>query len=242
MIKKVILREHEYLEFYFEDLGMSQSKYIRLYDLKGCLRCLEPNVNPIIGFCNKCLNERSFNRVISLGIYTAYGSYQKKFGRERWSNLCHYIIYMKPVKPAKTPFCDIKTKETYGQITARLLEWLLHEKRIDLNEYKTIIPIPSYYAENQIDYFGIPLSNILDISYESKSLIRKSPDEKIFEISPNHANLENKSVILLDDVYTAGETKEICSNLLRNIGINYIIILVLARTVEIIWWGNDDIG
>lgn len=221
---------------------MKTLDHMRLYDLAGCRVCLEPNLKPNEQVCFRCKDGRSFERLLSLGIYVTYPSYQELFGRHRFHYIGHQIRYMKPYKSGRIRLCSIQEKERIGEITARLLAWLIREKGVDLTEYKTIIPVPSYYEENQVNYFGVPLSSLLNINYEPNSLIRTSPMKKTYKVSTSPAGLKNQSVILLDDVYKRGETKDKCSNLLKTLGVTKILVVVLGRTVNKEWWGDDDFG
>ncbi len=243
MIKKVIKDGNEYLEYKFEDLGMKKQNELRLYDLNGCKICLEPNIkHGTESICRRCVNGRSFDKLYSLGIYTRYESYSNKFGRGKWSNICSKIRCMKPDKPNRKPTCNKEQKKRIGEIVGRLFAWWILDKKIEIEKYKTCIPVPSFYPKNQMNYFGFPFTDSLKIIFKHDVLKRISPSEKDYAIATNSGDLEDEYVILLDDVYKRGETKEKCSKLLKGLGVAKVLVLVLARTVEIGWWGNKHLG
>lgn len=113
-----------------------------------------------------------------------------------------------------------------------------------------IIPVPLHKAKerkrgyNQLTTFGKSLGNILQIDYKERLLVRTSSSEtqtfknKIERFSNattrfkvlNSKTLENKHILLIDDVITTGATLEACCVELQEIKGVKISIVTMAFT------------
>ena len=74
------------------------------------------------------------------------------------------------------------------------------------------------------------LSKVVNTTTQSKlgGKARQSNIQHAFFIK-NDVKVEDKKVILLDDIYTTGATSEECSRVLKDAGATEILILVLAK-------------
>lgn len=118
-----------------------------------------------------------------------------------------------------------------------------------LKEYDMIIPVPMHKQKmakrgyNQTELIADELSKMLKIPARKDILskvvntttqsklggkARQSNIQHAFFIK-NDVKVEDKKVILLDDIYTTGATSEECSSVLKNAGATEILILVLAK-------------
>lgn len=118
-----------------------------------------------------------------------------------------------------------------------------------LKEYDMIIPVPMHKKKmqkrgyNQTELvaneleksLGIPmrkdiLSKVVNTTTQSKlgGKARQSNIQHAFFIK-NDVEVENKKIILLDDIYTTGATSEECSRVLKEAGAKEILVLVLAK-------------
>lgn len=102
------------------------------------------------------------------------------------------------------------------------------EKRRGFNQCKII-------AENVSQYTKIPVSNSIiknRITKEQKKLSKEERIENIrgaFSVKENN-NFTGKSVILIDDVTTAGATLNECKEILKKYGASKIICLTIAKS------------
>lgn len=123
------------------------------------------------------------------------------------------------------------------------------ENRKLLKQYDMIIPVPMHKKKmqkrgyNQTELvaneleksLGIParkdiLSKVVNTTTQSKlgGKARQSNIQHAFFIQ-NDIEVEDKKIILLDDIYTTGATSEECSRVLKNAGASEILVLVLAK-------------
>ncbi|MEZ4797156.1 MAG: phosphoribosyltransferase family protein [Flavobacteriaceae bacterium] len=118
-------------------------------------------------------------------------------------------------------------------------KWLGHELAL-VEAYKSIdivIPVPLHKKKlrkrgyNQTAKFGIEIAKVLNAKYVDNVLVkttntktqvfknrlaRWTSDNEIFGIK-NHALIESKHVLLVDDIITTGATIESCANILNKV-------------------------
>lgn len=123
------------------------------------------------------------------------------------------------------------------------------ENRKLLKQYDMIIPVPMHKKKmqkrgyNQTELVAnelekslrIParkdiLSKVVNTTTQSKlgGKARQSNIQHAFFIQ-NDIEVEDKKIILLDDIYTTGATSEECSRVLKEAGASEILVLVLAK-------------
>jgi len=119
------------------------------------------------------------------------------------------------------------------------------------NDIDAIIPVPLHFKKqkrrgyNQSLLIAEGLSKAMQVDVNTDTLFRKVASEtqtkksqfkrwenvkEIFDISDNHS-LENKKVLLVDDVITTGSTIEACANALNKTPEIKISVVALACTV-----------
>lgn len=118
-----------------------------------------------------------------------------------------------------------------------------------LRQYDMIIPVPMHKKKmqkrgyNQTELVANELEKSLKIPVKSDILFkvvntttqsklggkaRQSNIQHAFFIK-NDIEIEDKKIILLDDIYTTGATSQECSRVLKEAGANEILVLVLAK-------------
>ena len=142
---------------------------------------------------------------------------------------------------------------------ARLgLEWLFKdlminfaEERIDMGRFDYLIPVPLHRVKhrertfNQSQILTAYLSKRFRIPVLKNNLVRTRlgkpqmmlPKNKRLEDikdsfkTKNSFLLKDKSVLLIDDVFTTGATVNECSKILKEAGVSSVEVLTLARSV-----------
>jgi len=123
------------------------------------------------------------------------------------------------------------------------------ENRKILKEYDMIIPVPMHNKKmqkrgyNQTELVADELSKSLEIPSRKDILskvintttqsklggkARQSNIQHAFFIK-NDIEVEDKKIVLLDDIYTTGATSEECSRVLKDAGAKEVLIVVLAK-------------
>ena len=134
-----------------------------------------------------------------------------------------------------------------GRVLAQGCRPWLEEWKVDV-----IVPVPLHPKRlrwrgfNQCVLLGRELSRVFDLPLDPFTLQRKletppqtqlSEEERrrnvrgAFLVKPENA-FENRSVLLLDDVYTSGATINECSRCLKRAGATDVYVLTLARAVS----------
>jgi competence protein ComFC len=115
-----------------------------------------------------------------------------------------------------------------------------------------IVPVPLHRDRekergyNQAELLSKPLSKILRLRHQGILLVRKRPRPAklvltlrerwaavrgAFEIRPG-SQVDNRRVLLLDDVMTTGATLDACSKALRDAGAKSVVALTVARAAH----------
>jgi len=125
------------------------------------------------------------------------------------------------------------------------------EKYMTINDFDRIISVPLHRAKlrertfNQAEMLALPLSRKFRIPYVGNNLVRIKPGRSQTSLSKsgrvkdiegafrvrNAAALKDKSVLLVDDVFTTGATVNECSMVLKEAGAKYVGVFTLARGV-----------
>ncbi|MFY0603826.1 MAG: ComF family protein [Flavobacteriaceae bacterium] len=172
------------------------------------------------------------------------------YGKIPIENANSFLLFQKEGK-VKALIHELKYKgnQKVGNFLGDWLGHLLLEKNV-FKDVDIIIPVPLHKKKlqkrgyNQLTTFGKKLGEVLKISYEEEILLRPlwtktqtfqtkaerfSNLEKTFKIS-NSTKIQNKHILLIDDVITTGATLEACAmELLKTSGVK-ISILTMAFT------------
>lgn len=135
----------------------------------------------------------------------------------------------------------------YGKVLGRLLSDGLKE-HMWLSEYDCIIPVPLHQirllergynqsellAEEVSEWLGLPMVN--DVLFRLRNTERQSRlrgIERIENVKGAFGAFGNyvtgKKIILIDDIYTAGETARACADALKKSGAGEIVVITLCK-------------
>ena len=166
-------------------------------------------------------------------------SYQK--------NLISICRYKEPIKTLIYQF-KYGNRDYLADFFAELIEKHLRRIRLDLSHYDYVIPVPLHkyklkergynqaglLAKILANYFQIPFRD--DIIFQTKyipsqtTLNKDKRLENKKESFKAKGSLENKRVILVDDVITTGSTINECSKALESTKVSEITVITLAKT------------
>ena len=125
---------------------------------------------------------------------------------------------------------------------------IYRERIVEFQRHTYIVPVPLHWLKklirgyNQSALIAKRLSKLIGIPYldplcrsrwtRSQTKLtrtkRKQNLKNVFKLK-NGIDLESKSIILVDDVFTTGSTMAACTLELLNAGANHVDILALAR-------------
>lgn len=125
------------------------------------------------------------------------------------------------------------------------------EKYMTISDFDCIISVPLHRVKlrertfNQAEILALPLSRKFRIPYIGNNLVRVKPGRSQTTLSKsgrvkdvegafrvrNAAALKDKSVLLVDDVFTTGATVNECSMVLKDSGAKYVGVFTLARGI-----------
>lgn len=125
--------------------------------------------------------------------------------------------------------------------------------KIDISKYDYIINVPMYVKKkkkrgyDQAELIADHLSNLIGIPLEKDNLIRTKntlPQSKVsFEEREqnvkdvfsvlNKDKIFGKNILLIDDIYTTGNTLNQCAKELKKAGAGEICYFTLAKTIKL---------
>lgn len=210
-----------------------------------CNTCLNECNNDEINLCEKCLSPPSFvqdwnfEKVYSLGVY-------HKFKQEGYSlpiNVLSNLILLLKFRRGKS------FKKFAGSLISKGLSKIFKQIVDENGEISYVIITPKFNSrdENQVNYILTPFLDDLkeqgiileDISDHVKRLRdigknkEKSFKKRFIDIKGVHKidieSLDNKNVIILDDIYTTGSTSWDLARALKDKNAGKIFVLVAGR-------------
>lgn len=217
---------------------------IRLIQEPFCLRCMN-QVGEGLDSCSICssppdiVKEWHFNKVKTLGIYNAYPISNYKVP----INILSELIFLLKFKRGK------EFKQYAGELLADGLSYIFTQN-VDLfknSEYITIPPKFNREEENQCNYLVNPfLRKLKKMGFNLENLIEKTVklkdtgenkekelEKRFNDIQGVHKievnDLQEKDVLIIDDVYTVGSTVWDLSRALKEVNAGEVNILIVGR-------------
>ena len=166
---------------------------------------------------------------------------------KKYEKLCYFFPYKSLIRKLILQY-KFSNKAYLNHFFANRIT--ANEKKCEfLKQYDLIIPVPMHKKKRQKRGYnqtelvanelekslGIPAQNdilykVINTTTQSKlgGKARQINIQHAFFIS-NDVKVEDKRIILLDDIYTTGATSEECSRVLKEAGAKEILVLVLAK-------------
>ena len=162
-------------------------------------------------------------------------------------NLISICRYKEPIKTLIYQF-KYGNRDYLTEVFSELIKKHLNRIRPNLSSYDYVIPVPLHkyklkergYNQAELlakilaNYFQIPLRN--DIIFQTKYIPSQTTLDKSKRLENKKGSfiakgsLENRRIILVDDVITTGSTINECTKALESIKAAEIIAITLAKT------------
>ncbi|MEG1285240.1 MAG: ComF family protein [Romboutsia sp.] len=198
--------------------------------LDGCSRCGKPTINysleeEYINKCSYCHNKRFyFDRSISCIEYT---DISKKiiFGL-KYNNKTYMSKYIALIMKEKL---DIESMDF-----DYILFVPLHKKRYRDRGFNQSEKIAKYLG----DILDIEVVDCIRRKTNTKRLYKLNKEERkrelkdVFELNQKSSRLENKNILLIDDIFTTGSTVNEISKILKLSQVNKIFVMALLTRVN----------
>ena len=148
----------------------------------------------------------------------------------------------------------LKFKHSDATYLAKMLtQWMFRAATLEIESSDLIIPVPIHFTKrlkrkyNQSELLAKKISDISNVKYEPRILDKikqTSPQEGLsgnqrrknvigsFGVNEKYKHLlENKRILLIDDVFTTGSTVNECAKVLKKHSAKEIIVLTIARVI-----------
>jgi len=174
-----------------------------------------------------------FDRLFCLGPYYPY-RIQKELNKTSplYTSVILYSKTSKILEAIQSQYWKYKGVEGRKEqlkIFTNFFGHFLIEAQKSLKGVLISVPAKPSYPLNAVECITKELSQVFSLPIK-EILIRKSDDNKIYDLKQGNHNSVPSEVILVDDVFTNGETKRFICNLLRNNGAKNITIICLGKT------------
>ena len=214
------------------------------YHCPGCQNPLYRNEGAICFSCRHLLPLGDFHNVNAKKLEKVF------YGRANIENATALLIFRKESIVQKI-IHDLKYRGNQ-RIGQELGKWLGAElvRNTNYSNIDIVVPVPLHKKRlkergyNQVERFGKEIAMALNAQYQDQVLLKKSYNKKqsksgrfhrwintseTFTIT-NTSLLENKHILLVDDIITTGSTIEACVNQLKSIKKIKISVAAMAFT------------
>ena len=203
-------------------------------------------------FPKKCvLCKEKYGDVICKKCFRRIKKYEKaqivKFKNKNLDFLIYFFKYEKLIRRLMLQY-KFSNKPSISEVFSKII---LKNENIcgKLKFYDIITSVPMYKSKkkargyNQTELFSKQIAYNLRIKYDEFALIkiennrrqsslkvteRKNNVKGVFKVL-NKEKIQNKNVILIDDIYTTGATLEECARVLKEAGAKSVLGLIIAK-------------
>lgn len=221
------------------------------YDKKTETKKNRPLIFPgVCGVCGKLSEEYLCKKCELLLKKEADLTIEKYDKTSNHSYFCEHIYFFKYKGIIRDIIIDYKFNEK-SYLYKTIVNFLLKNEKIFeiLKSYDTIVPVPvskkrkKERGYNQCLLIVRELSNLTGIEFQQKCLLKTK--DVVAQSKLNRENrmkniqgayelknaylIENKNILLFDDIYTTGSTVKECCKTLKQAKINKIGILTIAK-------------
>ena len=177
-----------------------------------------------------------FNRIFCLGPYYPYWI-QNELSKNSplYTSVLLYSKTSKIIEATQSQWSDnwkykgVEGRKEQLKIFTNFFGHFLIKAQKSLTGFLISVPAKPSYSLNSVECITKELSQVFSLPIK-EILIRISNDNKIYDLKQGNHNSVPSEVILVDDLFTNGETKRFICNLLRNNGAKNITIICLGRT------------
>ena len=203
-------------------------------------------------FPKKCvLCKEKYGDVICKKCFRRIKKYEKaqivKFKNKNLDFLIYFFKYEKLIRRLMLQY-KFSNKPSISEVFSKII---LKNENIcgKLKFYDIITSVPMYKGKkmargyNQTELFSKQIADNLGMKYDEFALIkiannkrqsslkvveRKHNVKGVFKVL-NKENIQNKNVILIDDIYTTGATLEECARVLKAAGAKSVLGFIIAK-------------
>lgn len=223
---------------------------VKLIDEHFCPKCKQVSENNEL--CYDCKNkDYSFNSVLTIGYYISrwYNKRDKydnanSSSSDELKQINPEYRFSKLINDAKerNDKKTIEEKKKIIKILCQGLTWKLKNYHHQIiKEINFLVHIPKFRENepgrfNHGYYYAHYLSRQLSIPFyrnlltENKDCDKKDPNR--FSISSSPERIKGKNIMIVDDVFTNGDTKDPIAEMLKERGASEVYIGVIARTKQ----------
>lgn len=175
------------------------------------------------GACQKV--ERSFDRAVSALRYDD-DSRQMIIGFKHQDKVEYAVYFTKLLNQAGATFFDN---------VDLIIPVPLHKKRLLSRRYNQSALLSRLLArEHRITHYAELLERTKNTPPQQGNLNKRSKNVRgAFKVGSNYKNvIKNKTILLIDDVYTTGSTAENCARALKKAGAEAVYVLTVFRVIS----------
>ena len=205
---------------------------------------------PVWGICGKLCDEEICRKCeLEVAKKIEVGTDDYTLDKEKYFNEHFYIFGYYGIMRDKILEYKFNDKTYLYKMFSKII---INNKKIyeKIKEYDIIIPVPIHKKRNiergynQCELIAKNISEHFDISLNTKSLIKtknitaqstltrekRQENTKNAYLCINEELIQNKNILVFDDVYTTGNTVNECSKVLKKTGAKNIGIFTIFKT------------
>ncbi|MCF2139224.1 MAG: hypothetical protein K9W44_04140 [Candidatus Lokiarchaeota archaeon] len=175
------------------------------------------------------IQENEFDQIYCLGPYYPYKKWKSNNKKKSdWPNFSSILLNTKTKKMIDNSWHNRNGRIEQLRILSNFFGHFIKKANISLHGTIISVPAKPSYPFNSVEFISNEFSKVFSLP-QKEILIRISDTNKEFYLKQDSETIPSE-VILVDDLFTNGETKRKICELLRKNGANKIIIICLGKT------------